>query len=481
MLGKILTSSVVVAALASGAVAHDAQAVLDKAAKTLGVEGLKTLQYSATGFDYALGQAPTPESPWPKFIEKSYTRTIDFDAQTSRVERVRLQGETPPRGGGGQPINGEQKQIQTLVVDAKTPWTQQAEILVTPYGFLRAAVARNATVATRKIGGESFEVVTFKGVNDVPVNGYINARNELVRVETSIDNPVLGDTLYETRYSDYKTFGAVKFPAHIVQAQGGYPVLDLSVQDVKTNQPVRFDAAQDTNSANPPARTERLGDGLYLLTGRYSVIVADFKDHLVLFESGQSEERALAVIDEAKKLFPGKPIKYVVNTHSHFDHSGGLRAFVAEGSTILTQQLNKSYLEKVLARPHTINPDKAQRLGAKPKVQSVAADGKYVLTDGARVVELYRLEDFTHHDGTLVAYFPKEKLLFQADAYNPQALDAAPPNPPSPYNVSLLDNIQRLKLDVQRIIPVHYPVDARVVTVNELNRWIGRSENAAAR
>jgi glyoxylase-like metal-dependent hydrolase (beta-lactamase superfamily II) len=210
-----------------------------------------------------------------------------------------------------------------------------------------------------------------------------------------------------------------------------------------------------------------------LITGGYAVIAVDFNDHIALVESGQNEARALAVIAEAKRLIPNKPIRYLINTHSHVDHSSGLRAFVAEGATILTHQVSKSYLEKVLSQPHTLNPDKAQTSGRKPIVEGVG--DKRVLTDGTRVLELYHMQNFGHHDGMLLAYLPKEKVLLEADAYNPQPATATPPNPPSPYNVSLLDNIQRLKLDVQRIIPVHYPADSRVVTVAELSQWVGRT------
>src|SRR5881296_2961915 len=98
--------------------AQDAKAVVANASKAMGVDTLKTVQYSATGFDFALGQAPNPSSPWPKFIEKSYQRSVDFEKPASRVDRVRMQGENPPRGGGQQPIIGEQTQIQTIVVAA---------------------------------------------------------------------------------------------------------------------------------------------------------------------------------------------------------------------------------------------------------------------------------------------------------------------------------------------------------------------------
>ena len=208
------------------------------------------------------------------------------------------------------------------------------------------------------------------------------------------------------------------------------------------------------------------------------MIAVGFKDHVTLIEAGQNEPRGLAVIAEAKRLFPGKPIRYVVNTHSHIDHSGGLRAAVAEGATIITHQVNKAYLEKVLALPHTLNPDKAQQAKKKPVVEGVGE--KRVLTDGTHTVELYRLQNFDHHDGMLIAYLPKEKIVIEADGYNPQRDKATPPNPPSPYTLSLVDNIQRLKLDVQRVVPVHYPADNRVVTMAELTKWVGRNSRTDA-
>ena len=140
--------------------------------------------------------------------------------------------------------------------------------------------------------------------------------------------------------------------------------------------------------------------------------------------------------------------------------------------------MNKAYLEKVLSLPHTLNPDKAQHAGKKPVVEAVG--DKKVLTDGTHVIELYHLRNFPHHDGMIVAYLPKEKVLLEADGYNPQAATATPPSPPSPFTVSLLDNILRLKLDVQRIVPVHYPADNRVVTMAELTRWVGRTSSSTS-
>jgi glyoxylase-like metal-dependent hydrolase (beta-lactamase superfamily II) len=248
---------------------------------------------------------------------------------------------------------------------------------------------------------------------------------------------------------------------------------------VKANAEVNIQPPQGRGGAPAPApaagsevQSEPLGDGVYLITGGYVAIAVDMKDHITVIETGQSEARGLAVIAEAKRLIPNKPVTYVVNTHSHIDHSSGLRAAVAEGATILTHQINKAYLEKTLSIPHTLTPDKAQQNGKKPIVEAVGE--KKVLTDGTHVVELHHMTSFGHHDGMLLVYLPKEKVLLEADGYNPQPLTATAPNPASPYTLSLLDNIRRLKLDVQRIVPVHYPADNRVVTMAELTKWVGR-------
>jgi glyoxylase-like metal-dependent hydrolase (beta-lactamase superfamily II) len=471
--------------LASAAAAQDAKAVIDTASKNMGADVLKTVEFSATGFDFVLGQAYRPDAPWPRFINKSYTRAVDFQVPASRVERIRMQGENPPRGGGQQPVRGEQPQNQTLIIDANTPWVQQLDIWMTPHGFLKAAARNNATAKSQTINGKKYSVVTFMGQNKALVNGYINEQNLVERVETWIDNAMLGDLHVENTYTDYKDFSGIKVPTKIVQTQGGFPTLDLTVYDVKPNAPVTIQAPQGRGAAPAAAAaptatgavpSEKLADGVFLILGGYACLAVDFKDYIVVIEGPQSEERATAVINEAKRLIPNKPIRYVVNTHHHFDHASGLRTFVAEGATVVTHQINKPYFEKTFAAPHTLNPDKLAVAKKKPTFETMTE--KKVLTDGNHLIELHHLQGSGHNEGLIVAYFPKEKILVEADAYNPAAQPNAPtPNPLSPYNTNLVENIERLKLDVATIIPVHYAADGRKVTKAELWKAVGREGN----
>jgi len=454
---------------------QDAKTVISSATKALGADNLKTVEFSGSGFDFVVGKAASPTSPWPKFIDKTYTRVVDLEAPASRMQRIRMQGENPPHGGGQQPVIGEQNQTQVVAAGSPQSAALRDELMMTlPYSFLRsAAAASDVNVRPRTMNGKKYTVVSFTGQNKAMVHGYINSDNLLEKVETKIDNNVLGDTPFETAFSAYKDFNGVKFPTHILQKQGGYPVLDLTVTDVKPNAPANIGSGAPPPPGLPAASSEKISDGVYLILGGYAALALDFKDYIVIVEGGQSDERSAAVMAEAKKLIPNKPIKYVVNTHHHFDHSGGLRAYVAEGATVVTHQINKPYYEKIWANPHTIAPDVLSKNPKKPKFETVA--DKKVMTDGNHVIELYHEQDFGHNDGMLLVYLPKEKLLLEADGFNPppQPLTRTPATI-SPYTANTAANIDRLKLDVERIIPVHYPADNRKVMKSEFMVAIGK-------
>jgi glyoxylase-like metal-dependent hydrolase (beta-lactamase superfamily II) len=481
MIRKCLAALVVIVSFVPAAAAQDAAAVINAASQAIGADRLKTIEYSGSGSDFAIGQAYNPSSPWPKFIDKTYTRAIDFSVPASKMDRIRMQGENPPHGGGQQPVRGEQPQNQTIIVAANTPWVQQLEIWMLPHAFLQAANVHHATVKSQSVGGKRYNVLSFAGLNKAQVNAYVGPDNLIDRVETTIDNAVLGDMPFEALYSDYKDYGGIKFPTHIVQKQGAHPILDLTVSDVKPNAAVTIGPPQGrggapAGAAPAPSGTpsEKLADGIYLIAGGYASVAIEMKDHVVVIEGPQSDERAVAVIAETKRLIPNKPIKYVVNTHHHFDHSGGLRAFVAEGATVITHQVNRPYYEKLFAAPHTLNPDTLARSPRKATFETMTE--KKVLTDGNQVIELHHLQGSGHNEGIIVAYLPKQKILVEADAFNPPAQANAPPLlPVSPYTANLIENVNRLKLDFDRIIPIHLPADSRKVMRAELTRAVGQT------
>ena len=143
----------------------------------------------------------------------------------------------------------------------------------------------------------------------------------------------------------------------------------------------------------------------------------------------------------------------MIATHHHFDHSGGLRAVAAEGVTIITHDANKAFLEQALAAPATLQPDRLAKSGKKGVVEGMR--DKRVLTDGTRTVDIHQIADNIHHSGIVMVYLPKEKLLVEADVYTPLAPNAPAPASVNPTWVSLADNIKRLNLTVDQILPLH--------------------------
>ena len=477
-----------VCALALGAGVSAQQGALQTAATTLGVANIKTLQFTGSGRNFSVGQNYTPADPWPAVPVKSYTAVMNFDTGAMRVELTREMGPVMPRGGGA-PFFGEQRAIQVVSGNyawnvpppapnapagnaAPQPGAQLERMLAlwaTPQGFVKAAMANKATARTARGATELSFVVGGK----YKMTGTINAQGQVEKVQTWIDHPIVGDMLVETTYSGYKDFGGVMFPSRILQTQDGYPSLDLTISAVTANPAFDAPVPDNVRSAKPApvqVASQKLADGVFYLTGgSHHSLAIEMRDHIVVVDTPQTEERALAVLAKAKELIPNKPIRFVVTSHHHWAHLGGIRTAMDEGATIVTHQSNKAFLERVAKTAHTIAPDRLAASKKAVKIQTVGDKGQ--LTDGTRTIELYRLAGYEHTGDMLVVYLPMEKILAEPDAFSAPAQVGTPLIPPAvPYAKALYDNIQRLKLDVKTIAPFH---GNRLTDVAELARAAG--------
>jgi len=472
-------AGVFVVLLTSTVFGQDATATLDAAAKAMGVAGLNSIEYSGSGSSYNFGQAINAAQPWPRFVLRSFKADINYATPAWRQEMDRTQPDgTAPFGGfrSIQLVSGNDAwNVGANDMPAPAPANvaeRQLQVWLTPAGFIKGAMANKATVRT--VGAD--KIVTFMTPDKHKITGTIDAQNMVTKVETAIDNPVLGDMPLVATYSDYKSFGDVKFPTRIAQTEGGHPFLDLTVNDVKPNGGARIDVPAGVRNAQaPPVKVEttKLADGVwYLMGGTHHSVVVEFNDYVAVIEGPLTEERSNAVIAETHKLVPNKPIRYLVNTHNHFDHLGGVRTFVAEGATIVTPASNKAYYEKTFAAPHTLNPDKLAQSKKKATVEGVA--DKRVITDGKQTLDLYVQPLAGHNDAMIIAYLPNQKLLVEADAWTPAAANApaTAAAPPNPFTIQLYDEVQTLKLDVKQIAALHGP---GVRSIDDLKKAAGKS------
>jgi len=458
-----------VAFLCGTAMAEDAKTVIADAQKALG--DVKSITYSGSAKDVAFQQCGANAADMickgthdPMRPINNYVRVIDLTAPASRHT-----GTTNNIGPGGSTTVTPGvffQQVTAEQADVSRPWAGSLEFYITPWGFLKGAAENNATVSHKKVDGKSYTVLSWSPAVKAPsgksymINGYVDDKHMVDRVETWLGENIMGDMHIVATYSGWKDFGGAMAPSKIVQTRGGWPFFEVDVTAAKANPSdlatlAPAPAGRGPGGGPPPAApltvtSEKLGDGLYRLTtgpGSYDSVIVEFKSYVMMLEAGQSEARALAYVAETKKLFPNKPIRYVMNTHPHSDHTGGLPVLVAEGATIITQKNNVEFLDKALNTPRTLMNDTLAKNPKKAKFEAV--EEKRVYSDGTRSVEMYHIYPAPHSNGLIIAFIPKEKVLFQGD------FSVIPGEPANDHVKALVPVLERLNLDFDRYINVH--------------------------
>jgi len=476
-----------------------AKALLQAADKAIGASSVKSITTTSTGWRAYPGQQ-FAQGDLPRTDVKT-TVNRDYASKSSKVDYVRTQGNNVARGGGaGFPVQGEQH--FTELVNGNMAWNmnpqgepvrqsavdagdRQLALYTNPIGFIKAGLeAPNAAVTDRYYArtNRTMKVVAYTvKVCDGPqpqcarrLTGEFNNDNMLERVITWVPDPVLGDKMVEYRWTDYKDVGGgVKYPFHVHAHMGDHPLinsghnyLDSRITDVKINVPDAAQAVPDAvRSAPLPTQSRvvstQLAPGVYLLGGgSHNSVAVEFKDYVTMIEGPLSNQRTNAIVAETHKLFPNKPIRYLVNTHNHFDHLGGVRGFVAEGATVITDARNVNFYNRVVLAPQarSLQPD---RLSTRPfaptgpgQLMVQGFTDQYTISDGNETIELYHVDGLNHSDNMLVAYLPKEKILVNADLYGPPPAGGNVQNV-NANAVALFRNIKRLKLDVAQHVPIH--------------------------
>jgi hypothetical protein len=535
----LLAALMIFAAFAAGTAAAqsvDARSALEAAAKAMGATNLKTIRYSANGWFSRIGQTYGLNEDWPHYEVDDYTRVIDYDAKWSREDYTRKQGNYPTLGL----LPMAEKHITTILsgnfawdMDGDTPVPltrmyldgvpysdlRQLELAITPHGFIKMALAASDAraislpiVGSSDYGlshfGRKVTIVSFT-MGKYRVNGTINDQNLVELTDTWYPNPVYGDMDYEMRYTKYKKFGEVMFPTLLHVHQGdprlnpAHNYYELNVTDVTANAAVTTmpvpEAVKTATLAPVTVKTEKLADGVWLLGGGpLNSVLVEFKDFVAVIEAPQNETRSLAVIAEANRLAPNKPIRYLINTSHRMDYAGGLRTYLSQGTTIVTHESNKQYYLDIpfYPAPRELAPDRmaiyspmymiSRRPAPIETVGGTTTAAEYVISDDERLMDIYHVQDMAYdlNDPSLrqgnqsadmlMVYLPKEKILVNADLYSPPE-PGARPEPVTPGMKTLYQNMRVLKLDVAQ----HVAIKGGTGTNEEFLKLLGNNAAAA--
>jgi glyoxylase-like metal-dependent hydrolase (beta-lactamase superfamily II) len=477
---KKLALIIGVAVLCGNAMAQDARTVITNAQRALG--NVQSVTYSGSARDVAFQQCGANATALicygthdPMRPITNYVRVIDLAAPTSRHT-----GATMNLGAGGSTTITPGtffQQVTPQQAAVSSPWGQSLELYITPWGFLKGAADNNATMARRRVGDTSYTVLSWSPTVKAPsgasyqINGYINDENLVERVETWLGENLMGDMHIVAEYSGYRAFpGGAVVPTKIEQTRGGWPFFEVDVTNAMGNPqnlaalapapppPAGGPPGGGGGGGQPPAMTitkEELAPWLWRYTtggGSYDSIVAEFDDYIMMLEAGQSQARAQLYIDEIKRQFPGKPIRYVWNSHPHGDHTPGIPAVAAEGATVIAQANAVEFFDRALNTPRTLLDDTLARNPRRVRIDSV--EDKRVYTDGTRTVEFYHIFPAPHSNALTIAYFPQERILFQGD-FSVNPAQGGGMQPANDHVRALVPALEKLGINYERYINVH--------------------------
>jgi len=492
--------SLIVVALLSGALplpaqSSDAKALLEEAAKAMGgmqaLRSLKNQVVESEGkqFDHTSGRQPGGPSRQVTSFRYTLTRELtqprlrlEWDGKTSypREDTLRYLEVIDGSAGLLQEEGGGAASKQSRLHPARLATRLREEKRAAAKIVLVASGQKSLKrLPDAQLDGKSHRVLAFKeGREEFRI--YLDSETKLpAQVEIMEDDPLEGDSRYTLRYSDWRKVDGVMTPFSLRYELNGKPLQEEQVKSVRHNTtlaPESFSVPDSVRSQkvdakpiasqwllrrvatntsyqdlgrNPPVELVRLADGVHHVLGTsHNNVIIEMRDHLVVVEAPLYEERSQAVIKAIKERFPTKPIRYLIPTHHHLDHSGGIRGFMAEGAIVVAPAIATEFYTRVAKAPHTMRPDSLEKSRRAVIIESYT--GHRVLTDGSRQIELYPLPT-SHADDNQVVYLPREKILIEADHVSPRKNKIRP----DPRVNEFLKGIEQLKLDVTTIAGIH--------------------------
>lgn len=504
----------------------DPKPILAAAEKAIGADKLRCVTISGTAYAGIVGQQRESawNVDWPRGETlENFTRTMNWEAGTMLERFERAPGENPASWKygqgwrGGKPI--QRQRNQTFAVNGRIGWhidgggpavaappedaeRWQVDLWLNPHGFLKAAKLPGANpkaVWRWELGEmgrdghtttpEKVTVVSITMFGKYRIDATINPRNLLQRIHTWVPDPVLGDMNYEHEFADDTYIDAgngIRFPTvwhHHDGWDDNFGTLNVSaghngfggkLDRVQANvcpDPVAVPAGVRAADHSVKVETTKLADGVYLLGGgSHNSVAVEFDKYIAVVEAPLDEARSLAVIEEVVKRIPNKPIRYVVNTHQHFDHAGGLRTYMHIGATIITQWKNFEFFNRDFLNyaPRTLAPDMVSlwpptELSEGYQYETVREN--YTLADGSRTMHVSYVQPLAHVEGMLMVYLPNERIAIEADLFDPPGTGT-----PTPENKALFDHIRRLAVQPATIVPIH----GRPVSWNSFAKMFSR-------
>jgi len=300
---------------------------------------------------------------------------------------------------------------------------------------------------------------------------------------------IWGDVNFDYVYSNWRDVEGVKIPMTRKYELNGRMVQETELASVRFNQPIDqarlqipagvlasaakpatgnvpyqwvirrqyigtymdSDNVSYDTKGSPGLRLQELAPGTFHVTGgTHNSLLVEMSDHLIVVDAPVTDAQSVWLVNETKKRFPAKPIRWVVLTHHHMDHAGRVRGLLGDGGTLVVGQGAYDHFNRVLRAPTTRNAD------LKPtdltKIPIMEVRESHVMTDDRGRQAMVYLMDNPHAKGMLMAWVPDAKLGYVTDIWTP-----GPPLPakPNPGLLSVFTTVKKIGIQPERFAGGH--------------------------
>jgi glyoxylase-like metal-dependent hydrolase (beta-lactamase superfamily II) len=403
-----------------------------------------------------------------EIVTPSAGYVIGNDATEGRLPKRTVNGAQPEHTMSGRRLTATSRELERPIVVME----------------MKQHPDRVTAIADQTVAGKTFAGVQYRGDYGTFIVMFDPATNLPARVRTLDWDEMEGDSAFDAAYSDWRDVGGAKVAFEARYTLNGMKIVDLKISEASANPTLKLDTftipqsflASAAKPAAPSAtpyqwiiRRQFVGfyfdsDAMYtddgdslkifdvgpnisqVRGGTHNTVFIATDKYLIAVESPNDDGQSIQSIALAKKRYPGKPVRYLILTHHHVDHVGGLRTYAAEGAAIVVGKGNGEYFRRLLARPEKLNPEAPKKAFT---AEVIEVDGKWSVNDGGREVDAYALEN-SHAAGYLFPYVPDAKLGIVTDLYTPGA-----PVPSNAAVASMVKEIAKMGIKPETIAGGH--------------------------
>ena len=376
----------------------------------------------------------------------------DRDMKFPAVERVKYSEIIYPTYGAVIDEKGTATPMSGIRIAAQNREARRGA----PQLLLRALESPQSVsaIADQKLGNQTLPAVQYTD----GANKYIILFDRATKLPTAVrtldqDN-IWGDQNYDMILGDWKSVGNVKIAHSRVWKLGDMEIQRVTIKEYTLNPtiaPATFAVPDAVKAAAKPPATGNVpyqwvlrriflarftdSDAIYfppngsfklvelspnvqmVQGGGANNLIVNQRDGIVVVDAPVDEGQSAEVIKLAKAKYPGKPIKTLVLTHHHMDHTGGMRTFAAEGATVIVPAPDKAYFENVIKASHAAHPDAQQKAMKPANVQDVK--DTLSLKDDAAEINLINIPN-PHVEGMLLVHVVKDNIVWVTDLVSPR-------------------------------------------------------------